>query len=209
MKYVGIVSYNMGNLHSVAKAISSLGVSVIFLKDPRDFDLVSVIILPGVGSFNIAMKELQRLNFVKPLKLWIKQKKPFIGICLGLQLLFDYSDEGNCEGLGVIKGSVVKFNVLNVHKIPHMGWNKLLINSTNDKYFTSLGENNWMYFVHNYYVTTQIPNLESSYIIYGKQKILASITCDNIFAIQFHPEKSGFKGLLLLNNFLKYHSCLS
>nr|WDB00684.1 imidazole glycerol phosphate synthase subunit hisH [Cavernulicola chilensis] len=201
MKYVGIIDYNMGNLHSVYKAVEKVGGYPLIINTPKDLDKVSALVLPGVGSFDLAMQQLQDLDFVQPIKAWINNGSPFLGICLGLQLLFQASEEGTRVGLQIFEGHVIKINSNLVANIPNMGWNQL---NSNVSYLN----NKWVFFVHSYHVVVYSSLIESSYIKYGKLLILSSINYKNISGVQFHPEKSGYTGLLILKQFLSNHNCL-
>jgi len=191
----------MGNIHSVTKSLKSLGEEIILIKNFNDSKDCKAIILPGVGSFDPAMINLKNTDLIAELKDWINSGKSFLGICLGLQLLFESSDEGKIKGLGILKGKIKKIpNVVN-QRIPHMGWCKLLPTKTNT--LLELKElNNWVYFVHSYHAIPDDSNIIAAQVNYGPEKLTAMIEIDNLLACQFHPEKSGKTGEKLLKRWL-------
>ncbi len=194
---IGIIDYGMGNLKSVQKAFEFLGFKTQITNDFRDFKKFDKIVLPGVGAFADAIKTIRNMEFDKSMKEEIEKGKPFLGICLGMQLIFDKSYEnGEYEGLGFISG-VIKRLPNNV-KIPHIGWNNLEI-LKREPLFESIGNSPYVYFVHSYYLETD-ESVVSAVTEYGK-KIQVGVQKDNIFALQFHPEKSGDIGLKILENF--------
>ena len=191
----------MGNIHSVTKSLESLGEEIILIKNFSDSNLCKAIILPGVGAFDPAMNNLINTDLVTDLKNWIKSGKSFFGICLGLQLLFESSDEGKVKGLGILKGKIQKIpNIVN-QRIPHMGWCKLLPNK-NNTLFGIEESNNWVYFVHSYHAIPDDSKIISAQVDYGSEKLTAMIETDNLLACQFHPEKSGRTGEKLLRRWL-------
>ena len=191
----------MGNIHSVTKSLESLGEEIILIKDLNDYNLCKAIILPGVGAFDPAMNNLINTDLINDLKNWIKSGKSFLGICLGLQLLFESSDEGVVQGLGILKGKIQKIpNIVN-QRIPHMGWCKLLPTKKNTLF--GIEElNNWVYFVHSYHAIPDDFNIIAAQVDYGSEKLTAMIENDNLLACQFHPEKSGKTGEKLLRRWL-------
>ena len=191
----------MGNIHSVTKSLESLGEEIILIKNFSESKACKAIILPGVGSFDPAMINLINTNLIIDLKNWISSGKSFLGICLGLQLLFESSDEGKVQGLGVLKGKIQKIPNLANHRIPHMGWCQLLPTKTNT--LLKLGElNNWVYFVHSYHAIPDDLSVIAAEVNYGSEKLTAIIENDNLLACQFHPEKSGKTGEKLLRRWL-------
>ena len=191
----------MGNIHSVTKSLESLGEEVLLIKNFNESKDCKAIILPGVGSFDPAMINLINIDLIADLKNWISSGKSFLGICLGLQLLFESSDEGKLQGLGVVKGKIQKIpNIVN-QKIPHMGWCQLLPTKSNTLF--DLEElNNWVYFVHSYHAIPDEFNIIAAQVDYGSEKLTAIIENDNLLACQFHPEKSGNTGEKLLRRWL-------
>ena len=191
----------MGNIHSVTKSLESLGEEIILIKNFKDSKTCKAIILPGVGAFDPAMINLINTDLITDLKNWINSGKSFLGICLGLQLLFESSDEGKVQGIGILKGKIQKIpNVVN-QRIPHMGWCQLLPTKTNT--LLELEEsNNWVYFVHSYHAVPEDFNIIAAQVNYGSEKLTAIIEKDNLLACQFHPEKSGATGEKLLKRWL-------
>ncbi len=191
----------MGNIHSVTKSLESLGEEIILIKNFNDSKACKAIILPGVGSFDPAMNNLVNTNLITDLKIWINSGKSFLGICLGLQLLFESSDEGKVQGLGILKGKIQKIPSIVNERIPHMGWCKLLPTKPNT--LLELEEsNNWVYFVHSYHAVPEDFNIIAAQVNYGSEKLTAIIEKDNLLACQFHPEKSGATGEKLLKRWL-------
>lgn len=199
---IQIIDYGMGNLRSVQKAFEKLGVAATICRDARELAAAEKVVLPGVGAFRDAIHELRTKEFAGPVIEHIAAGKPFLGICLGLQLLFDVSNEdGEWEGLGVLPGEVVRFDDQPGIKIPHIGWNEVDV-SGEPAIFREIPDRSHFYFVHSYFV---VPKDES--IIAGRsehgQTFTAAIARDNLYATQFHPEKSQHAGLKLLENFAR------
>ena len=191
----------MGNIHSVTKSLESLGEEIILINNFNESKNCKAIILPGVGSFDPAMKNLINMDLIADLKDWINSGKSFLGICLGLQLLFESSDEGKVQGLGILKGKIQKIPILFNQRIPHMGWCQLLPTKPNT--FLELEElNNWVYFVHSFHAIPNDNNIIAAQVDYGSEKLTAMIENDNLLACQFHPEKSGKTGEKLLRRWL-------
>ncbi len=201
---VTIIDYGMGNLRSVQKAFEFIGKNAIITSDKKKILHSSLVVLPGVGSFSAAMKNLKKLNLLETIKKIIADGKPFLGLCLGLQLLFEKSEEGNCKGLGILKGKVKKFDDP-LLKIPHMGWNniRLKVKGERLKIFKDIPDNSYFYFVHSYYVKPEDKKIIATTTDYGIN-FTSSIFYKNIFATQFHPEKSQKNGLKLLKNYVDY-----
>jgi len=195
---VAIINYGMGNLASVQKVLNFIQVPNIITTKKDEISASDCIILPGVGSFFQAMKNIKELELDTILtNEVISKKKKFLGICLGMQLIFENGTEPlPCKGLGWLKGNVKKFDNLNL-RIPHMGWNDIKI--TNDKFFKRLTSKDF-YFIHSYHVVPEDKKIIAATVDYGKE-IVASVIKDNIFATQFHPEKSQTAGLFLLKEF--------
>lgn len=199
---IAIIDYDAGNLKSVEKALIFLGQETVITRD-RDVILkADKIILPGVGSFGDAMSKLHSYGLVDTIKEVVKLNKPFLGICLGLQLLFERSDESNgIEGLGILKGEILRIPDKEGLKIPHIGWNSLEI-KPGAKLFLGIADQSYVYFVHSYYLKADNENEVAATTDYSTL-IHASVEKDNVFACQFHPEKSGEVGLKILDNFAK------
>ena len=192
----------MGNIHSVTKALESLEEEVILIKNNHQIRDCKALILPGVGSFDPAINNLSKTELIIDIKNWIKSGKSFLGICLGLQLLFESSDEGKINGLGIVKGQIKKIPQLSDQRIPHVGWCELLPIRKNS--LLKVDEiNNWVYFVHSYHAVPSNNNLITANVSYGSEKLTAMIERDNLMACQFHPEKSGKTGEKLLRRWVK------
>ena len=199
---IRIVDYGMGNLRSVQKGFEKLGIAAEIVTQPEQIAAADQLVLPGVGAFRDAIHELQRLELVEPIREHIRRDKPFLGICLGLQLLFDVShEEGEWQGLGVLAGDVVRFPVITDLKVPHMGWNTL--NRTGESpLLQGIPQEASVYFVHSYYVRPQDESVIAARTDYGIP-FVSMVARGNLFATQFHPEKSQKVGLKLLENFAK------
>lgn len=191
----------MGNLRSVQKAMEHIGQSAEISSDADLIAKSDKIILPGVGAFRDAIQALHSHNLVQPVRDHIEAGKPFLGICLGLQLLFDLSyEDGEYEGLGIVPGKVRKFELPPELKIPHMGWNQLSVIETDNPLLAGIDRDAWFYFVHSYYVDPSDMSWAAATTDYGID-FVSMIHRDNVFATQFHPEKSQSAGLQLLKNF--------
>lgn len=202
---ITIVDYQMGNLRSVSKAIERVGEATLITSDPRQIAAADKLILPGVGGFKDAIAELRRRNLADPIREFIESGRPFLGICLGLQLLFDSSDEGGKhEGLGIIPGEVVRFPNIAGMKVPHMGWNQVQIEQPTPL-MQGIQPGTHFYFVHSYYVKPTDPQVTAVTADYGNP-FCAAIWRDNLHATQFHPEKSQENGMQLLKNFVSLES---
>ena len=202
MKTIAVIDYNMGNLHSVAKALEKVASDfrISVTNDKQEILKAGAIIFPGVGAFGKGMKNLSRLGLIEVLKEKINQGSPFLGICLGLQLLFTTSHEhGHYSGLGVVEGEVVRFP--QGVKIPHMGWNQVS-KIKEDIIFQDIPSDSYFYFVHSYYVKPQDENLTLGKTEYGI-RFASAIRRENLYGVQFHPEKSQDIGLKLLSNFIQ------
>lgn len=211
MKSIVIVDYGVGNLKSVAKAFAFLGVPAIVSHQVSDIEQADILVFPGVGAFEEGMHHLKSRELIPYILNHIRSHKPFIGICLGFQLLFEYSEEnGRHDGLGVFKGSVKPFSALPLaahFKIPHMGWNRFNPIGCYPQLLTDIPSNPYCYFVHSYYVDTPQSEIVFSTTEYGLS-FTSAIATPTILATQFHPEKSGQVGLALLTNFLKVHAAI-
>ena len=197
---IGIIDYDAGNIKSVEKALHYLGEETVVSRDPQVLLNADKVILPGVGSFGDAMNNLNKFGLVPVIKEITEKGTPFLGICLGLQLLFESSDETpGVEGLGILKGKILRIPDKPEFKIPHIGWNSLEL-TNNGRLFKGIEEQSYVYFVHSYYLEAedeQIVKASTDYVTH----IHASVESGNIFACQFHPEKSGDVGLQILKNF--------
>jgi glutamine amidotransferase len=192
----------MGNLHSACKGLEKAGAIAKITDSPSDIERADAVVLPGVGSFDPAVQQLRSRHLVEPIKNAIASGKPFLGICLGLQILFDGSEEGKEPGLGIVPGVVRRFSSEPGLTIPHMGWNTLEITQPNAELWRQLPEQPWVYFVHSYYVDPVDPKIRAATITHGSQTVTAAIARDNLMAVQFHPEKSSTSGLQILSNFV-------
>ncbi len=193
-----LIDYGMGNLRSVSKALEKVGFSVKVSSDPEEVKRAEVLVLPGVGAFRDAMENLKKLGLLKEILRHIEKGKPYMGICLGLQLLFERSYEfGETEGFGVLEGEVVLLPPK--VKVPHIGWNQLWKQKPSDL-LNGIKEGEYFYFVHSYHVVPKRQDIVLTTTDYGID-FVSSIEYENIFAVQFHPEKSQKAGLRLLENF--------
>tara|TARA_Y100001968_G_scaffold333661_1_gene398126 strand:+ start:62537 stop:63169 length:633 start_codon:yes stop_codon:yes gene_type:complete len=200
---IGLIDYGMGNLHSVQQAFKRLDQPIVLVKGPNDLKNCKALVLPGVGSFDPAMNNLQKTNLIPYLKDWVSKDKPLLGICLGLQLLFEASEEGSSQGLGLLKGTVRKLPVSKNERIPHMGWSKLKKEQT-CPLMTLNEESSWMYFVHSYWAEVSDQKDLAASVPFGGENITAIVWRNNLGACQFHPEKSSKAGQLMLFNWLKW-----
>ena len=199
---VAIIDYDAGNIKSVQKAIESLGEEAIVTRDPEVILNAPRVILPGVGAFGDAMEKLHNYGLVDVIHEVVKRNIPFLGICLGLQLLFERSDETpGVEGLGILKGEIKRIPDTEGLKIPHIGWNSLKYPNSG-RLYEGIPEESYVYFVHSYYLEARDEKMVVATTEYGTT-IHASVEQGNVFACQFHPEKSSSVGLKILDNFLK------
>lgn len=203
-KKVVIVDYGLGNLFSIHNACKKIGLETNITSDEYDIKNSDAVILPGVGAFNVAMSNLKNKNLIDVINYQFKSNKPILGICLGMQLFFDKSEEfGIHEGLGIIKGKVNKFPLLVNEKqtnVPNIGWSKLnLVNES--RILNSINQDEYMYFVHSFYVEPDQPEIVISNTMNNGFEFCSAIEYNNVFGLQFHPEKSGEAGLRIFNNF--------
>lgn len=204
---IAVIDYGMGNLRSVQKALEVVGAKAKITSIPEDLKGCERIVFPGVGAFGDAMKELKRRGLARPIKDAIAEGKPFLGLCLGVQLLFEKSDEApGVKGLGVLKGEVKRFRFKDKRlKVPHMGWNNIARSSkfkAQSKILKGIPDGAFMYFVHSYYVKPKDKKAVLTTTDYGI-KFVSGICKDNIYGFQFHPEKSQELGLKILKNFVR------
>lgn len=198
---VAIIDYDAGNIKSVEKALHYLGEEAVITRDRDTILGADRVILPGVGAFGDAMEKLRTYELDKVIQEVVSQNTPFLGICLGLQLLFESSEESEgVEGLGILKGKVVRLPEESDLKIPHIGWNSLKYPNPG-RLFTGIAEDSYVYFVHSYYLQAKDPSIVTATTEYGTL-IHASVEQGNVFACQFHPEKSSEVGMQILKNFL-------
>ena len=199
---IAIIDYDAGNLKSVEKALQFLGQECVITRDFHEIKKADKVILPGVGSFGDAMSQLRKFELDKVIHEVVAEQKPFLGICLGLQLLFEGSEESDgVEGLHLLDGEILRIPEQEGLKIPNIGWNSLDLQN-NGRLFENLNGNPFVYFVHSYYLKAREESIVKATIEYSTH-IHASVEKDNIFACQFHPEKSGTVGLQILSNFAK------
>lgn len=200
---IAIVDYNMGNLASVQNAFAKLGADTVVQSDPTKFKDYEKLILPGVGAFGDAMEHLRKRGMVDAIKEYAASGRPILGICLGMQLLFETSEEfGEHEGLGLIKGRVVAFDTTKFAaplKVPHMGWNRMF--TKEHPLFKNLDKEHYLYFVHSYHVVCENEEDSIGKTFYGYE-FTSAVAHDNIMGIQPHPEKSHKNGLTILENFI-------
>ncbi len=198
---ISIIDYDAGNIRSVEKAFNSFGQEVTITRDPKVLMKSDKVILPGVGAFEDAMNQIRKYDLEPVIKDYVATGKPFFGICLGLQLLFEGSDEGKgVEGLSILKGGIHKIPDAPGLKIPHMGWNSLEL-MNNGRLFKGISNQSYVYFVHSYYLKADDPSIVTATTEYSTT-IHASVESGNVFACQFHPEKSSDVGLKIIKNFI-------
>jgi len=198
---IAIIDYGMGNLFSVEKAFVKLGAEVVVTSDAKIIAAADKVVLPGVGAFGDCMKNLEASGLIPIIMETVASGKPFLGICLGLQVMFEGSEEApSTKGLGIFKGHVKKI-VASELKIPHMGWNSLKL-AERSPLLDNLPENPYVYFVHSFHAVPSEENIVTAFVEYGG-KVTAAVGKNNVQAMQFHPEKSSSVGLKILENFVK------
>ena len=202
MVNLAVIDYDMGNLHSACKGLEKAGGIPKITSNSEDILGADGVILPGVGAFDPAMRHIRERNLEETIKKAIASGKPFLGICLGLQILFDGSAEGTERGLGVIPGIVRRFQSEPEITIPQMGWNQLEFSQSQDPLWQNLPPDPYVYFVHSFYVDPLVPAVRSAMVTHGSQTVTAAISRGNLMAVQFHPEKSADNGLQILSNFV-------
>lgn len=199
---IAIIDYDAGNIKSVEKALQFIGEETVVSRDRDEILAADKVVLPGVGAFGDAMQKLKDYNLVNTIYDVTEKKTPFLGICLGLQLLFESSEETpGVMGLGILPGEILRIPDKPGFKIPHIGWNSLEL-TNNGRLFKNIDEQSYVYFVHSYYLKAKEENIVKASTEYVTH-IHASVEKDNVFACQFHPEKSGDVGLQILKNFAK------
>lgn len=202
---IGVINFGLGNLGSIINSFEEINANIKIISDPNDIDNVEHLILPGVGSFRLGMKNLLNKGWDKKIFIHVEKQKPLLGICLGMQLLFDRGEEdGECKGLGLIKGKVIKMKSMKNRKLPHVGWNQLNFKNKHP-IFEKVRDNVDYYFVHSYECLVE----NSSNIISTSNYHTEILSCvsngNNIVGTQFHPEKSPPNGLKILKNFLNWN----
>ena len=203
---IAIIDYGMGNLRSVQKALEKVGAQTLITQNSADIKRAEKIVLPGVGAMQPAMQKLQELKLIDAIKEAISQGKPFLGICLGLQLLFEKSFEGgDVPGLGIFSGTVERFSCTRGTsiKVPHMGWNQIKIKNPRAALFSAVHDAGNFYFCHSYFVNPKDPTVIVATTGYGIE-FASAVWRENVFGVQFHPEKSQSLGLEVLRNFSEY-----
>ena len=203
MSRIGLIDYGMGNLHSVQRAFERLGTSVVTVQSSGAMAACDALVLPGVGAFDPAMERLHTSGLAPAIHNWCQAGKPLLGICLGLQLLFEASDEGLLPGLGLIKGRVEALPRKPGHPIPHMGWEPLIPGEPSPLIPTGTRES-WVYFVHSYAARPTDPLCNTALVNFAEQTVTAAVWQGAIGACQFHPEKSGDAGEAILRRWLTW-----
>lgn len=197
---IAIIDYDAGNLKSVEKAFAHIGAECVITRDKETILKADKVVLPGVGSFGDAMEKLEKYDLIEVINQVVEKKTPFLGICLGLQLLFEESDETpGVKGLSILKGKIKRIPKVDDLKVPHMGWNSLKL-SGDGKLFKGIADGEYVYFVHSYYLEAEDESIVKASTEYCTH-IHASVEQGNVFACQYHPEKSSDAGLLMLKNF--------
>jgi len=199
---IGLIDYGMGNIHSVKKAIENLDEEVLLIQNKFQISKCKALIIPGQGAFDPAIKNLNRTGLIDEIIKWISSGKSFMGICLGLQILFEESEEGNKKGLGIIKGKIKKIPSFKNQRIPHIGWCNL-IPSKDSKLLCKEEISRWVYFDHSYFAAPNDESFVTASVEYGPINLTAIIENENLIACQFHPEKSGRTGQSLISKWLK------
>ena len=202
MSKIGLIDYGMGNIHSVKKAIENLEEEVLLIKSKLQISRCKALIIPGQGAFDPAIENLNKTGLIDEIKNWISSGKSFLGICLGLQILFEESEEGNNKGLGIIKGKIKKIPPINNQRVPHIGWCNL-VPSKDGKLLRKEERKKWVYFDHSYFAVPNDESFVTASVEYGPINLTAIIENENLIACQFHPEKSGNVGQSLLYRWLQ------
>ena len=198
---IGIIDYGMGNLRSVENALRHIGAEALISDDPKVLETCGRLILPGVGAFGDCMDNMNKRNLAEPVKAWIAAGKPLLGICVGMQMLFEESEEkGIHQGLGILKGRIVRMKT--DLPVPEIGWNRLEV-SQNHPVFQELSDEPYVYYVHSYCADGYDPDDLIGYSMYGDVRVAGLLAKGNVLASQFHPEKSGEDGLRILRWFAK------
>jgi glutamine amidotransferase len=200
---IAIIDYGMGNLRSVQKGLERVGFEAMVTRDVGQIESARGVVLPGVGAFSACMENLGKFGLIEPIRGLVRQAKPFLGICLGFQLLFSESEEfGKQKGLDLFPGKVVGFHPREDLKVPHMGWNRVE-KQKDSPFLDGIATGDYVYFVHSFYVAPEDPTIVATTTDYG-QPFVSSIATERLFACQFHPEKSQELGLRILSNFGRF-----
>jgi len=200
---IAIIDYGMGNLRSVQKGLERVGFAAVVTRDVGRIESARGVVLPGVGAFSACMENLAKFGLIEPIRQLVRQEKPFLGICLGFQLLFSESEEfGKQKGLELFSGKVVGFHPSEDLKVPHMGWNRIA-KQKDSPFLDGITTGDYVYFVHSFYVAPDDPTIVATTTDYG-QPFVSSIATERLFACQFHPEKSQELGLRMLANFGRF-----
>ena len=200
---IAIIDYGMGNIHSVNKALQLLGAQTKITNDPKEIRSADKAVLPGVGAFDDAMAELKKQGLVAEINDFVKNGKPLLGICLGVQLFFEESEEAKKEkGLGLLKGKVKRFEHKVGLKVPHMGWNQIKASVSKSPLFKDIKDGSFVYFAHSYYPMPKEQAVTAAICDYGGE-FTAAVSKGNLYGVQFHPEKSQKVGLKILENFVR------
>jgi glutamine amidotransferase len=200
---IAIIDYGMGNLRSVQKGFERCGIDATVTRDAAQVASAHGVVLPGVGAFSACMANLKRFGLVEPIRSVVRQRRPFLGICLGFQLLFSESEEfGSEKGLDLFPGKVAGFRASDDLKVPHMGWNQIE-KKMQSPFLEGIASGDYVYFVHSFYVLPEDPSLIATTTRYG-EPFASSIATNHLFACQFHPEKSQELGLRILSNFGRF-----
>lgn len=199
---IAVIDYGMGNLRSVCKALEFVGARPVLITKPADLKEAAAVVFPGQGALGGCVEALKKTGLDAAIQDWIAADKPYLGICLGLQALFEYSEEADVPGLGIFPGRVVRFRLPSEYKIPHMGWNQVRFQQKNSSLRKGLGAEDQFYFVHSYYVVPEDPSIALCTTDYGID-FVSGVQKGNCVATQFHPEKSQANGLTLYRNFVE------
>lgn len=203
--YIAIIDFNMGNLKSVSKILQYLNVQYLITSNQKDIANANIVILPGVGAFKDAIKNLKKMKLIEVLNEIVSNGTLLFGICLGLQLFFKKSFEnGKHDGLNIIEGKVVPFDIDKVKKVPHVGWNNVNFTNSNHYLFNEIPNNAYFYFVHSYYAIPEKKELIIGTTQYEKTEFASIVMKNNVIATQFHPEKSGKNGIQIFKNIIEH-----
>ncbi|MEL6353941.1 MAG: imidazole glycerol phosphate synthase subunit HisH [Cyanobacteria bacterium J06627_28] len=204
MTTIAVIDYDMGNLHSACKGLQVAGAKTLVTDNVADIESADGVVLPGVGAFDPAMEHLRSRHLIEPIRRIARSGKPFLGICVGMQVLFEGSEEGREPGLGIFPGRVRRFQPEPNLTIPHMGWNQLSLTQPECPIWQGIPDAAWVYFVHSYYAAPSDSTVTAATITHGSQTVTAAVASGNLMAVQFHPEKSSDAGLQILSNFVSY-----